>query len=170
MTGDFNIRNSFWDPDFLYHSIHRNILFEIANSFQLELSKPTESFPTRYLDNDQDSNSVLDLIFLWPFSSEFNNHHIHLDWRLTSNHAPISVDILIFDKYISTKRQSLIKNSDEENHFLEKLVYFIKRLDISSIYSIESLKNIIQMLAINIENIWLKYSKMVNITKHSKVW
>jgi len=171
MTSDFNIRDNFWDPDFLYYSIYRDILFEIADFFfQLELSKPTKSFPTRYLDNNQNSNSVLDLIFLWPFSSEFNNHHIYLNWRLTSDHAPISVDILIFNEHISTKRQSLIKNSNEENHFLEELIYFIKRLDTSSIHSIKTLENIVQILAINIENIWLKYSKIVNIPKHSKAW
>ena len=104
MTGNFNIRNNFWDLNFPYYSIYKDIFFEIADSFQLELFKPTESFPTRYLDNDQNSSSVLDLIFLQPFSSEFNNYHIHLDWRLTSNHTPISVNILIFDEYISSKR------------------------------------------------------------------
>jgi len=52
MTGDLNIRDNFWDPDFPYHLSHRNILFKIANSFQLELSKLTEHFPTRYLDNN----------------------------------------------------------------------------------------------------------------------
>jgi len=79
MTGDFNIRDNFWDLDFPYHLSYRDILFEIADSFQLELSKPTEHFLTRYLDNDQDSNSVLDFVFLQPFLSEFNNHHIHPD-------------------------------------------------------------------------------------------
>jgi len=79
MTGDFNIKDNFWDLNFPYHSTHKDILFEIADSFQLELSKPTELFPTRYSNNDQDSNSILDLVFLWLSSSEFNNHHIHPD-------------------------------------------------------------------------------------------
>ena len=94
-------------------------LFEIANSFQL------------------------DLVFLHPFSSEFNNYHIYSDWRLTSDHTPISVDILIFDEHISTKKQSLIKNSDEKNHFLEELINFIKSMDMSSIHNIEVLENIV---------------------------
>jgi len=64
MIGDFNIRDSFWDLYFPYHSTHRASLFDIADSFQLEISKPTEFFSTRYSDNDQDSNSVLNLIFL----------------------------------------------------------------------------------------------------------
>ena len=40
----------------------------------------------------------------------------------------------------------------------------------SSIQSIEVLENIIQMLVINIDSTWLKYSKDINITKHSKAW
>jgi len=48
MTGDFNIRNSIWDPDFPHHLLYKDILFEVANSFQLDLSKPTELFLTRY--------------------------------------------------------------------------------------------------------------------------
>ena len=43
-------------------------------------------------------------------------------------------------------------------------------MDISSIQSIEALENIIQTLAININSTWLKFSKNVNITKHSKAW
>ena len=68
------------------------------------------------------------------------------------------------------KKQSLIKNSDEKNYFIKKLVNAIKSIDMSSIQSIEGLKNIVQMLAINIDNTWYKYSKNINITKHSKVW
>jgi len=43
-------------------------------------------------------------------------------------------------------------------------------MDISSIQSIEVLENIVQMLAINIDSTWLKYSKDVNITKYFKAW
>jgi len=64
MTGDFNIRDNLWDSNFPFHSIHSDILFDIADSFSLAISKPTKNFPTRFSDNDQNSNSVLDLIFL----------------------------------------------------------------------------------------------------------
>ena len=40
----------------------------------------------------------------------------------------------------------------------------------SSIHCIKSLENIIQVLAINIDSSWQKYSKNVNITKHFRVW
>jgi len=77
MTGDFNIRDNFWDPNFPYCSSHRDTLFNITNSFQLELSKPTEFFSTRYPNNVQDSNLVLNLVFLHPNLLEHDNHCIH---------------------------------------------------------------------------------------------
>ena len=104
MTRNLNIRDRFWDPYFPYYSTHRNFLFDIADSFQLEISKLTEFFPTGYSDNNQDSNSVLDLVFLQLFLTEFDNYHIYPDWRLTSDHAPITINILIFDKHIPTKK------------------------------------------------------------------
>ena len=51
MIGDLNIRDSIWDPEFSYHSHHSQGLFNIANSFHLELSRPTEQISTRYSNN-----------------------------------------------------------------------------------------------------------------------
>jgi len=51
MTGDFNIRDNSWNSLFLYHSVHRDILIEVTNSLHLELSRPTEQFPTRFSNN-----------------------------------------------------------------------------------------------------------------------
>jgi len=41
MTGDFNIRNSSWDSSFPHHSIHSNLLINIADSMNLYISKST---------------------------------------------------------------------------------------------------------------------------------
>ena len=65
--------------NFPFHSIHSNTLFDIANLFSLAISKPSENFPIRFLDNDLNSNLVLDLVFLYPSSLEFNYHYIHLE-------------------------------------------------------------------------------------------
>ena len=33
ITGDFNIRDSIWDSNFLFYSSHSDSLFDIADSF-----------------------------------------------------------------------------------------------------------------------------------------
>ena len=38
MAGNFNIRDSDWDFSYLFYSTHSNTLFDIADSFSLELS------------------------------------------------------------------------------------------------------------------------------------
>ena len=112
---DFNIRDCLWNPSFLFYSSFRDILFDITDSFYLESSNPTENFLTRYSDNDQDSNSILDLVFLCPELTEFNSHHIHPDWKLFSNHAPITVNIPIVEEQVQVSKHVLIKNSKEED-------------------------------------------------------
>ena len=64
MTGDFNIRDSLWDPSFPYHSLISDDLIMIADSFDLALSSPTNPGPTRFSDTAGESNSVIDLMFL----------------------------------------------------------------------------------------------------------
>ena len=170
MTGDFNIRDSIWDSHFLYYSFYSDILFEVADSFHLELSRPTEQVHTRYLDNQQDSNSVINLMFLRVESLKHDNHTIYSDWRLTFDHAPLIINISIFEKHIQTRKLMLVKNSKEEKYFLNELIEAIKEINIENIQSKEVLKLIVQLFAIHIDRIWYKHLKIVNITKHSKEW
>ena len=104
MTGDFNIRDNIWNLNFPHHSIHSNILFEVTDSLHLELSRPTKQVLTRYSDNQYDSNSVINLMFLRPESLEHNNYTIYPDWRLTSDHTPLTINISIFEKHIRTRK------------------------------------------------------------------
>ena len=60
-----------------------------------------------------------------------------------SDYIPITIDISISDEHISTKKQSLIKESDEESLFLEDLTQSIKNLNTSSIQNSETLEEII---------------------------
>jgi len=62
MARNFNIRDSSWDPSFLYYSIHCDLLNDIADSIDLYMSKSTNCVPTRYSDNQNNLNLVIDLI------------------------------------------------------------------------------------------------------------
>jgi len=77
MAGNFNIRDSSWDSSFSHHSIHCNLLNDIVDSIDLCMSKATNYVPTRYLDNQNNLNSVMDLIFLCSNLLELNNHTIY---------------------------------------------------------------------------------------------
>jgi len=79
MTGNFNIRNSFWDPFFPNHLTYSDLLTNIADFLNLSISSAMVQVSTRYADNLNDSNSVIDLIFFWPNSDEFDNHTIYPD-------------------------------------------------------------------------------------------
>ena len=170
MTGDLNIRDCLWDSSYPFYSSHKDILFKIADFFYVAVSKPTEILPTRYSDNTQNSNSVLDLVFLHPNSTEHNNYHIYLEWRLISDHIPITIDIHIYKEQVQTRKQSLPKNNKEEAYFIKELIYSIKRLSTDPILNIDALETIVQTFTNNIDRIQHRHSKVVNITRYSKVW
>ena len=115
-------------------------------------------------------NSVLDLIFLCFGSSELDNHAIHPDLRLILDYAPLIILILIIEKYIQTKKSTIVKNSEEEHIFVKELIKAIRNIDTYDISNIDHLDNIIAEFASSMENIWAKNPKIVNITKHSKSW
>jgi len=66
------------------------------------------------MNNAQDSNSVLDLIFLHAESEEFDKHEILPDLQSLLDHASLLVSIIIDKEFIQEKRQSIIKNSNKE--------------------------------------------------------
>jgi len=77
MAGDFNIRDSSWDSSFPHHSIHCDILNNITDLMNICMSKATNYVSTRYLDNQNNLNLVIDLMFLYLNSSELDNYTIH---------------------------------------------------------------------------------------------
>ena len=79
MAENFNIRDCLWNPNYPFHSSHKDVFFEITDFFYIELSKPTENLPTRYSNNTHNLNLVLDLVFLHLNSTELNNYHIYLE-------------------------------------------------------------------------------------------
>jgi len=101
---------------------------------------------------------------------EHDNHLIHPNWRLISNHVSLTVDIHIFKEHVQTRKQTLVKNSEKENHFLEDLIKVIKEINTANLWSTEALKSTIQLFIYYRDRIWYKYLKITNITKYSKEW
>ena len=152
MTGDFNIRNSIWDPYFPHHSAISDDLMILADSFNLDLSIPTHWVSTRYLDMTGKANSVINLMFLWSSSMELNNHSIHPDWWLSSDHTPLTVTIPITEENIISSKFSIAKNSEEEESFIKDVSYAIKNININDLSNINKLKFVTNILASKIEN------------------
>ena len=170
MTGDFNIWDSIWDLSFPHHSSISDNLIIIADSFNLDLSVLTNQVSTRYSDTVGKANFVIDLMFLRSGSSELNNHSIHPDWQLTSDHTLLTVSISIVEENINSSKFSIMKNSEEEAMFIKEVSFIIKNLDVSDLFNINKLENVVNTLASNTKSAWRKNSKRVNITRHSKSW
>jgi len=151
MTGDFNIRDSIWNPSFPYHPAISDDLMTIADSFNLDLSFPTHCISTRYSDIAGESNSVIDLMFLQSGSTELNNHSVHPDWHLSLDHASLMVSIAIDEENIDSFRFSITKNSEEEVNFIKEVIYAIKSVDISDISDPIKLEKTINSLTSKIE-------------------
>ena len=107
MIGDFNIRDSLWDSSFPHYSAISDDLLIIADSYNLALSMFTNPYPTRYSNTIGKANSTINPMFLRYGSSEINQHSVHPDWHLTSNHALLSIVIPIVDEIISTSKLSI---------------------------------------------------------------
>ena len=127
ITGDFNIRNS------------------------LDLSSPISQVLTRYSNNINNSNSVIDLMFLRSSSSKLNNHSIHPNWCLISDNTPLPIPIVEED--INSTKHSIIKDSKEEVAFIKDITISIRNLHTSNLSDITSLDNIVNEFANMVKSI-----------------
>ena len=87
------------------------------------------------MDNPNKSNLVINLMFLWPNLEEFDNHTIYPKWRMSSDYVLLMVNISIFEKYIQTRKQIIIKNSKEEIRFTAEIIKSIKEFNMNYIES-----------------------------------
>ena len=170
MTSDFNIRDSIWNLYFPHHSAISDDLMIIADSFNLDLSFPTHHVPTRYLDMAGKLNLVINLMFLQNGSTELNNHSVHPDWYLFSDHALLMVSIAINEENIDSFWFFIAKNNEEEASFIKEVSYAIKSIDITDLSDSNKLEEVTNSFASKIKYVWKMNSKQVNITKHSKSW
>ena len=146
MTGDFNIRDSLWDLSFPFHFSISNDLIMIADSFDLILSSPTNPCLTRYSDIAEESNFIIDLMFLWFGSQELDNHFILPESHLSSDHAPLMIDIPIFEEIIHTFKLTIIPKSNQETGFINDIISNFKKLETSNIKDIDKLEQVVNQL------------------------
>jgi len=141
ITSNFNIRDSNWDPLYPFHLVYSNLLVDITDAFDLFFSYSINSFFfTKYLDNENNLNSVIDFIFLRPNFLEFNSYTIFLELWYSLDHALLVVDIHITKEFIQDKRCTIVKNSKEKEEFTSDLIEAIKKINISYLVNKESLE------------------------------
>ena len=107
ITRNFNIRNNDWDLLYSYYLSYTDILQEV------ELLTPINPVPTKYADNFQGLNSVLDLMFLRTVLEELNNYIISLDFRSPSDHVLLSQRKNLFKKKNNLLLGTVIKNLEQ---------------------------------------------------------
>jgi len=83
-----------------YYFISSDLLFDITDSLSLGLLVLTNHISTRYLDNSQGLNSIINLMFLRYRLEELDYHSIYSNWYLSSDHAPLTVTIPIVKEYV----------------------------------------------------------------------
>ena len=161
MTGDFNIRDSLWDPTFPFHSSISNDLIMIADLFDLSLLSPANPGPTRFSDTIGESNSVIDLMFLCHGSIELDNHSILPDCCLSSDHASLIINVPIIDEFIPTSKFTIPPKSEHETKFIKDVISNFSELDTSHIETIDNLESIVDQM-------WAKNAMKSRYSKHSK--
>ena len=142
----------------------------IADSFNLALSSPTNPGPTRFSDIADESNSVIDLMFLRYGSVELDKHSILPDSQLSSDHAPLLINIPIFEEIIQSSKFTITPKSDQEMEFIKDVISNFKSLDTTNIDDSKKLKRLVNQLGLIVEQSWSKNTKKSKISKHSKQW
>ena len=83
---------------------------------------------------------------------ELNNHSIHPDWQLFSDHAPLTVTIPIIEENIISSKFSIAKNSKEKESFINDVLYAIKNINVDDLSDSNKLKFVTNTLASKIKN------------------
>ena len=107
-------------------------------------------------------------MFLHYGSTELNQHSSHPDSRLSSNHAPLSINIPINEEVVCTLKLLIPQRSEQETAFVEEVISNFKNLNVSNITDMEKLEHIVNQLRVIIDQAWIKNAKNSRISRHSK--
>jgi len=98
-------------------------------------------------------------MFLQYGSSEINQHSIHPEWHLMSDHTPLSIAIPIMGKIINTSKLSIQQKSKQESAFIEEVISSFKNFDTSNIANKECFKYMVNNLDSLVNRAWNKNVK-----------
>jgi len=87
-----------------------------------------------------------------------------------SDHASLTIVILIAKEHINSRKCLIIKDSKEELAFIKDLTSSIRCISISNMLDTTSLDRAVNEFAIMVENTCKKNLKVINITKHPESW
>jgi len=144
MTGDFNIRDNDWDPNYPHHSVHTEDLLTLAKSLGLDLLPPINPGSTRFADNLCDTNSIIDLGFINLNNSGFGQHSLYPELHRPSDHVPLIIKVSINETNIDNSFWSISKDSKEEKNFIKAITDNTLTLDTLNIMSKENLEVVVQ--------------------------
>jgi len=81
-------------------------------------------------------------MFLKTVLEKFNNHIILPDLQSLLDYTLLTVSIIVEEEFIQEKKQFIIRISDEEKEFINKLKCKVGSMVISSITSCKTLKSV----------------------------
>ena len=161
MGGNFNIRDTEWDPSVSVHPAASQALMDLADSLDLMCSLPVLPVPTHYLDTDGHANSVIDLIFLDMSASQVI-HCIKPDLRLLLDYAPLLVNLPISPENICFSKV-LKCNSDKEDAFLSSVNIGLCTLNFSDLGSVASLDSLSKAVSRVFTNAWEANARSITV-------
>ena len=107
-------------------------------------------------------------MFLRHGSEKLDHHSILPEWHLSSDHAPLIIDIPILEETIQISKLAIPPNSKQETEFIKNVISNFSKLDISNIEDIDELDQIVNQFSIIVEQMWFKNAKKFRSSKHSK--
>jgi len=84
------------------------------------------------------------------------------------NHTSLTITIPIIEEHIVSCKRTITKNSEEEDKFIKEVIASFSKLDMLNILDIPKLEKFVLDFANIVDHTWMKYSKLINITKCSK--
>jgi len=80
-----------------------------------------------------------------------DNHFILPDSHLSSDYAPLSIDISIFEEIINMSKLTITPKSEQETKFIKDIISNFKMLDTLNIEDIVKLKQVVNQLGLIID-------------------